>query len=454
MSFSHTKVFIWFEDREQGPFSVSDINQSVSSGLIPMDTASWTNEDKTWKPISLRIEELAEEITVPLPDIEGEMEPEESRKLGGDMIALLSFGLACFFGLGCIMLLKTGKSSEVIIETAEEAVECTVLISSDDGEGSGVIVKNDSDFYLYTNVHVASMRDFEVRDYRGKRVLISSVGETPEEMGVDLVRFKLLGKPDKALILADRNTIEEGGEVFAVGNSGGIGVLRSLPGEVLGIGPNKIEVDCEFIQGNSGGPIVNTKGELLALASFMTSNKSIWAKGTTHEIRRFGWIPSADYNWSETTDVSLAKESEAFNKCLQTWIIMETISYAKLGKGGWDEPAQWPESYDFSYDGIVNSRKPHPLLSEFKKSQTVLGKMKGKSTESEIVSVYAQFFDDCEDYAEDETVKLEKLLQSGFWGNEFSQIKSLIEEAQETFSRQNSKYKRAAKLGGSLQAAK
>jgi S1-C subfamily serine protease len=45
-------------------------------------------------------------------------------------------------------------------------------------------------------------------------------------------------------------------------------VIRTLPGKILGIGPDKIEVDCEFICGNSGGPIVNSDGRLLALASF------------------------------------------------------------------------------------------------------------------------------------------------------------------------------------------
>jgi len=61
---------------------------------------------------------------------------------------------------------------------------------------------------------------------------------------------------------------------------------------VLGVGPDLIEIDAKFVQGNSGSPILNEAGEVLGLATFAVKHAEPenWLKEDSRfkEIRRYG----------------------------------------------------------------------------------------------------------------------------------------------------------------------
>ena len=50
------------------------------------------------------------------------------------------------------------------------------------------------------------------------------------------------------------NEMRIGDDVVVLGNSGGGGVITSIPGKVVGVGPDRIEVSAEFIQATPGAP--------------------------------------------------------------------------------------------------------------------------------------------------------------------------------------------------------
>ena len=79
-----------------------------------------------------------------------------------------------------------------------------------------------------------------------------------------------------------------GESIIAYGNSGGENIITELPGKVLGIGPNEIEISCGIISGNSGGPVLDQRNEVLGVATYIKSNTNSGAAGTRFEgIRRF-----------------------------------------------------------------------------------------------------------------------------------------------------------------------
>ena len=57
-----------------------------------------------------------------------------------------------------------------------------------------------------------------------------------------------------------------GDKITVHGNSGGGGVVTRIQGKVLGVGPNLVEVDAEFVQGNSGCPILSDSLEVVGVA--------------------------------------------------------------------------------------------------------------------------------------------------------------------------------------------
>jgi hypothetical protein len=69
-------------------------------------------------------------------------------------------------------------------------------------------------------------------------------------------------------------------EVVVLGNSGGGGVVTSIPGKLVGIGPDRIEVSAEFIPGNSGSPVIHVpSGKVIGIATYLTRKYEEFSSG-------------------------------------------------------------------------------------------------------------------------------------------------------------------------------
>jgi hypothetical protein len=132
--------------------------------------------------------------------------------------------------------------------------------------GSAFVVKDDDGVWMISNYHVVSgSNDLEF-------VNIKASGETftlPEEVqlaeGRDAFRFKV--NQTNGLSFAQRIDFDE--VVYAYGNSGGAGVMTKNKGTVAGKGNMEIEVTCDIIPGNSGGPVINTAQEVVGMATYI-----------------------------------------------------------------------------------------------------------------------------------------------------------------------------------------
>jgi serine protease DegQ len=141
--------------------------------------------------------------------------------------------------------------------------------------GSGVIVSADG--YILTNNHVVEGADeIEVGLADGRKAQASVVGTDPEtDLAVIRIREKnlpviVLGEPDKARV---------GDVVLAIGNPFGVGQTVTL-GIISALGRNNLHINHfeNFIQtdaainfGNSGGALVDSRGNLLGINSAIYS---------------------------------------------------------------------------------------------------------------------------------------------------------------------------------------
>ncbi len=144
--------------------------------------------------------------------------------------------------------------------------------------GSGVIIDSESG-YVVTNHHVIENADqIRVRLDDGRSFEAKVVGADPE---ADVAVIQIPAQSLKAIKLGDSDSLRVGDFVVAIGNPFGLsqtatsGIVSALGRSGLGIEGYEdfIQTDASINQGNSGGALVNLRGELIGV------NTAILARG-------------------------------------------------------------------------------------------------------------------------------------------------------------------------------
>ncbi|MGH9846952.1 MAG: Do family serine endopeptidase [Blastocatellia bacterium] len=148
------------------------------------------------------------------------------------------------------------------------------------GTGSGVIVSPDG--YILTNNHVvegAEKIEVELADKR--RFTAKSIGTDPRS---DLAVIKIEGSGFPIVPIGDSGKAEVGDIVLAIGNPLGVGqtvtmgiISAKSRTTARGVDPTTapyedfLQTDASINQGNSGGALVNLRGELIGVPSQILS---------------------------------------------------------------------------------------------------------------------------------------------------------------------------------------
>ena len=144
------------------------------------------------------------------------------------------------------------------------------------GLGSGVVVTPDG--YILTNNHVvAGAERVTVEFVDGRTLSAKVVGSDPPS---DLAVLKVAGTSFKTLPLADSSQVRVGDVVLAVGHPLGLGQTVTMgiisakdrsTGAVRGGYEDFLQTDAPINRGNSGGALVNLRGELVGINSQILS---------------------------------------------------------------------------------------------------------------------------------------------------------------------------------------
>jgi serine protease Do len=151
------------------------------------------------------------------------------------------------------------------------------------GAGSGVIMSNDG--YIVTNNHVIDgATKVQVITNDNKTLDATVIGQDPSS---DLALLKVEGENMPKIELGNSDNVRVGEWVLAVGNpfnlestvTAGIVSAKGRDINILANGPNGISAVESFIQtdaavnpGNSGGALVNSRGELIGINAAIKSN--------------------------------------------------------------------------------------------------------------------------------------------------------------------------------------
>ena len=145
------------------------------------------------------------------------------------------------------------------------------------GQGSGVIVSQDG--YILTNHHVIDGAEKIQVELAGGKVTDAKVVGSDKPTDLALLKANTSGL--HPLPLADSDTVQVGDLVLAVGNPMGVGEtvtmgIISAKGRSIGAGDGDyqdfLQTDAPINHGNSGGALVNTKGEVIGINAQILSN--------------------------------------------------------------------------------------------------------------------------------------------------------------------------------------
>jgi len=141
--------------------------------------------------------------------------------------------------------------------------------------GSGVIVSPAG--YLLTNNHVVESADeIEVAFSDGRKLLAKVVGSDPD---TDLAVLRVEAQNLPAITFGSSDGLRVGDIVLAIGNPLGIGqtvtlgIVSALGRSGLGINTfeNFVQTDAAINQGNSGGALVDARGNLVGINTAILS---------------------------------------------------------------------------------------------------------------------------------------------------------------------------------------
>ncbi|MEM7396864.1 MAG: S1C family serine protease, partial [Verrucomicrobiota bacterium] len=189
---------------------------------------------------------------------------------------------------------------------ARDIQNALVLIKTDQGTGSGFLAEIDGVPYIFSNQHVIQGgKAIRVRTVQGVEIKPTLLELAWKE---DLARMKF----DPASVEAPLTILRfaEGDlrlheHIVVFGNSKGAGAVTRLDGQLLAVGPDRVEVSAGFVAGNSGSPIVNAAGDVIGVATYITSGSQgvRWEeRGTRFERpRRFGFRVTPQVKWVKTS---------------------------------------------------------------------------------------------------------------------------------------------------------
>ena len=196
------------------------------------------------------------------------------------MLKLLAYIIAL-----CGITYSVNAEEMSLEDTIAEVNDSVVSIVADNGDsqalGAGIIVSADG--YVVTNAHVAENADnMSVITTQDDTYAAKLVGtDTKTDIALLKVENPQGFKPAQ---FADSDLVRTGNSVFAIGNPFGLGNSVSLgiisaKERDIEKGPydNFLQTDAAINQGNSGGPLFNTDGEVVGMntAIFSTDGNNM-----------------------------------------------------------------------------------------------------------------------------------------------------------------------------------
>jgi len=217
--------------------------------------------------------------------------------------------LALIFLCLCAFSLNVSANDKAV-EIYKKCSPATVIIHSLNhrlqaiGQGSGFIARKDgvivTNYHVVRRAHNIKVTIIDENQEESKKYDVSSVlGVNPEE---DWVILKIMADDLPSLKIADTSQLIPGMDVYVLGSPAGYrnsitkGLLNGIrrtgksPMPKKGILQNyQLQIDANISPGNSGGPVVNHKGEAIGIVRASTETED-----PLDDYQNINWVVPAE----------------------------------------------------------------------------------------------------------------------------------------------------------------
>lgn len=192
---------------------------------------------------------------------------------------------------------SVNTSNEMIAAVQKVAPAVVTVINrgtQGSGSGSGVVISTEG--YIVTNNHVVEgARTLSVVFADSTRQDAKLIGTDPL---ADIAVIQVAGKVPASASVGDSTALQPGEQVLAIGSplgnfrntvtAGVVSALNRSVGDMEGL----IQTDAAINSGNSGGPLINLKGEVVGINTLVVRND--YAGMTAAPVEGLGFsVPSA-----------------------------------------------------------------------------------------------------------------------------------------------------------------
>lgn len=202
-----------------------------------------------------------------------------------------------------------------------------------EGAGSGVIIdQNDEEIFILTNYHVVENTTELMVQFIDNNSYDAKIKGVSKRKDIAIVSVSKKDIKDetkekiKVAILGDSNQIKVGNGVIAIGNALGYGqsvttgVVSALDREIVDNDYilNMIQIDAAINGGNSGGALLNNKGEVIGINTAKYSSNF----STSSSIEGMGFsIPISDVKKIIQTLISGKDDTEGVSLGIEGYIV-------------------------------------------------------------------------------------------------------------------------------------
>ena len=174
-----------------------------------------------------------------------------------------------------LFCLTNSATAQTVPEIAEKALAATVYLEMQDSNGktlsfgSGFFVEPN---LIATNYHVIAGASSGTAKLVGKHTTYKIEGRTATSKYNDLVLLKVSVSGINPLPLGNSDAVKIGETVYVAGNPKGLEGTFSdgiISGRHGGPAKGRIQMTAPISPGSSGGPVLNSKGEVIGVASLI-----------------------------------------------------------------------------------------------------------------------------------------------------------------------------------------
>jgi len=168
------------------------------------------------------------------------------------------------------------KTSSDFSGIVENAVESVVSIQTNVAQGTGFIISSDG--YVVTNAHVISGGSYANAILSDQQIKPMALVGYDSDM--DIALLKIDGNYNE-LDFADSDNIKVGEKVIAIGNPLGLsfsvteGIISAIHRKINSYPGEYIQTDAALNPGNSGGPLIDTNGEVIGINNFRIEGENL-----------------------------------------------------------------------------------------------------------------------------------------------------------------------------------